>query len=225
LKLSKKPDGKRHGDISMYREDELVPLSALQHYVFCPRQCGLIHLEAIWEDNRLTAEGNAFHEKVDSGVPGRLPGVKIERSLPLRSLKLGLVGIADVVEFHSGDAGRRPYPVEYKRGKPRGNDRADAVQVCAQAMCLEEMFKTDISEGAVYYGEKRRRVEVAFTGELRGRTAAAADVHALFAAGVTPGPKPSPACKSCSLSLECLGNTVSRSASSFVANLFLEEGV
>jgi CRISPR-associated exonuclease Cas4 len=206
----------------MYREDELVPLSALQHYVFCPRQCGLIHLECVWEDNRLTAEGRVFHEKAHSGIPSRLPGVRVERSLPLRSLRLGLSGQADVVEFHSGSGGARPFPVEYKRGKPRRGDRADAVQLCAQAMCLEEMLELDIPDGALYYGENRRRIEIAFSDELRSFTiTAAAAVQAMFAGGVTPAPIVTAACRSCSLAGECLGKALSRpiSARAYVEDL------
>ncbi|MGH7115740.1 MAG: CRISPR-associated protein Cas4, partial [Stellaceae bacterium] len=118
-------------------EDALIPLSALQHQLFCPRQCALIHVEGLWAEDGATAEGRILHERVDAGRPERRPGVRIVRGLALRSLALGVCGIADVVEF----SGRppRPFPVEYKRGKPKAH-RADEVQLCAQAMALEEMF-------------------------------------------------------------------------------------
>ena len=118
-------------------EDALIALSALQHQLFCPRQCALIHVEGLWAEDGATAEGRILHERVDAGRPERRPGVRIVRGLALRSLALGVSGIADVVEF----SGRppRPFPVEYKRGKPKAH-RADEVQLCAQAICLEEMF-------------------------------------------------------------------------------------
>jgi CRISPR-associated exonuclease Cas4 len=180
-------------------------------------------LELIWDENRLTAEGRVLHEKADSGVPGRLPGVRIERSLPLRSFRLGLSGYADVVEFRRNEGGTdRPFPVEYKRGRPRRSDLADHIQVCAQAICLEEMFQAEIPAGALYYGGQHRRVEVIFTEELRQLTAdTAAAVHTLFASGITPAPRLAKSCQSCSLARECLGRTVSRpvSASEYLQDL------
>ena len=128
----------------MYSEDELLQLSALQHFVFCPRQCALIHIEQLWEENRFTAEGRIIHEDVhEEGVENR-KDVKIERGIPLRSLELGLSGKADVVEFRKTQDGKKLilFPIEYKRGKPK-LDHCDMVQLCAQAMCLEEMLKTD----------------------------------------------------------------------------------
>ena len=147
-------------------EDALIPLSALQHQLFCPRQCALIHVEGLWAEDGATAEGRILHERVDAGRPERRPGVRIVRGLALRSLALGVSGIADVVEF----SGRppRPFPVEYKRGKPKAH-RADEVQLCAQAICLEEMFGGEVGEGALFYGTTRRR----HTGRLRRRPARA----------------------------------------------------
>lgn len=167
-------------------EDDLVPISALQHMLFCPRQCALIHVERQWRENLFTAEGRLMHERPDAGVPSSRRGVRTLRSVPLRSRRLGLFGVADVVEVHG--RARRPLPVEYKRGRPKSH-RADEVQLCAQGLCLEEMLKTDIAEGALFYGEERRRTTVAFDTELRGLTeATAAQVHAMIAAGTTPAP-------------------------------------
>jgi len=182
-------------------EDALIPLSALQHQLFCPRQCGLIHVEGLWAEDGATAEGRILHERVDAGRPERRPGVRIVRGLALRSLALGVSGLADVVEF----SGRppRPFPVEYKRGKPKAH-RADEVQLCAQAICLEEMFGGEVPEGALFYGMTRRRLTVAFDAALRGLTAdTAAAARANIAAGRTPPPVRMPACRRCSLEILC----------------------
>jgi CRISPR-associated exonuclease Cas4 len=182
-------------------EDALIPLSALQHQLFCPRQCALIHVEGLWAEDAATAEGRILHERVDAGRPERRPGVRIVRGLALRSLALGISGLADVVEF----SGRppRPFPVEYKRGKPKAH-RADEVQLCAQAICLEEMFGGEVSEGALFYGKTRRRQTIAFDAALRVLTAeAAAAARANIAAGRTPPPVRTPACRRCSLQVLC----------------------
>ncbi|MDF1741362.1 MAG: CRISPR-associated protein Cas4 [Verrucomicrobiales bacterium] len=144
---------------------DYLPLSGLQHYLYCPRQCALIHVEQEWSENRFTAEGNVLHEKAHSGADEHrvAEGVKITRSLPVRSEVLGLSGTCDIVEFHYGG---KIVPVEYKRGKPKGH-RADEVQLCAQAMCLGEMLDVSIMEGFIFYGKRRRRTEVAFDLELR----------------------------------------------------------
>lgn len=187
-------------------EDALIPLSALQHYLFCPRQCALIHVEQLWAENAATAEGRLIHEKVDAGRPETRPGVRIARGLALRSLTLGVAGKADVVEFYGtkqAGAGPRPFPVEYKRGKPKAH-RADEVQLCAQAICLEEMFGVPVPEGALFYGVTRRREPVAFDGELRGLTAeVAAAARAMIAEMRTPPPVLMPACRRCSLETLC----------------------
>ncbi len=182
-------------------EDALIPLSALQHQLFCPRQCALIHVERLWADDGATAEGRLLHERVDAGKPERRPGVRISRGLALRSLALGVVGKADVVEF----IGRppRPFPVEYKRGKPKAH-RADEVQLCAQAMCLEEMFGVEVAEGALFYGQTRHRELVDFDVGLRRLTSeTAAGARAMIAAGYTPSPIRMPACRRCSLNALC----------------------
>lgn len=165
-----------------YSEDDLLPLSALQHLLYCERQCALIHIEQVWSENRFTAEGRAAHDRVHSAGHETRDGVRIARDLSLRSLRLGLIGKADVVEFHDGI----PYPVEHKRGHAKTN-RCDEVQVCAQALCLEEMLGVPVPEGALFYGEPRRRTLVAFDETLRAETEETARrLHALFAAGRTP---------------------------------------
>ncbi len=153
-------------------EDALIPLSALQHYLFCPRQCALIHVEQLWAEDAATAEGQLLHAKADAARPETRPGVRVARGLAVRSLALGVTGRADVVEFRAAGADGRgqPFPVEYKRGRPKAH-RADEVQLCAQAICLEEMFGLPVPEGALFYGETRRRHPVAFDGELRALTA------------------------------------------------------
>jgi CRISPR-associated exonuclease Cas4 len=186
-------------------EDELVMISALQHYAFCPRQCALIHIEQVWTESGLTAEGRIMHEKVHDGEDESRGGVRIARGLPLRSLRLGLVGVSDVVEFRrvAGDAWQ-PYPVEYKRGKPKP-DRCDAVQLCAQAMCLEEMLGLDVPGGALFYGRTRRRVDVLFDETLRSETEGTAQkARDLIRAGATPPPVYAKRCESCSLMGDCM---------------------
>ncbi len=205
----------------MFTEDQLLPLSALQHWLFCPRQCALIHLEQVWAENRFTAEGQVLHHKAHEGDDESKGGVRITRSLSVRSLVHGISGQCDIVEFHpagNGDlrseisdlrgiAGKsaertqdtnykspfsnlqstpRVVPVEYKRGKPKSH-RADEVQLCAQAMCLEEMLGVSIAEGCLYYGEKRRRTVVEFDGELRRLVASTAlALHAMIDSRATP---------------------------------------
>lgn len=167
----------------MYPEEQLIPLSALQHWLYCPRQCALIHVEQAWAENRFTAEGRVMHVRAHEGPDEFRQGVRITRGLPVRSLRLGLSGECDVVEFHPGGL---ILPVEYKRGRPKAH-RADEVQLCAQALCLEEMRATEISHGCLYYGERRRRTEVTFDGELRELVARSAEaVHRCMREGATP---------------------------------------
>jgi CRISPR-associated exonuclease Cas4 len=162
----------------LYAEDDLLPLSGLQHLVFCERQWALIHIEQVWAENRLTAQGRVLHERTHEAGAESRPGLRVARGLRLRSLRLGLAGQADVVEFHAALAGValtgeeglwRPFPVEYKRGRPKP-DRCDEVQLCAQALCLEEMFECAIAAGALFYGTPRRRLEVEFDAALRVET-------------------------------------------------------
>jgi CRISPR-associated exonuclease Cas4 len=185
----------------MYAEEDLLPLSGVQHLAFCERQWGLIQIEQQWEDNLFTAEGKLLHEKADSGLSGTRAGMRIARSLALRSFRLGLTGKADVVEFPL--EGGPPVPVEYKRGKPKGGD-CDRVQVCAQALCLEEQLGVVVPRGALYYGQTARRVEVEFDAPLRARVGQLCErMHALHRAGATPAAEYGPKCKPCSLLHVC----------------------
>jgi CRISPR-associated exonuclease Cas4 len=197
-----------------YAEDDLIMISALQHYVFCPRQCALIHIEQVWTESGLTAEGRIMHEKVhEEGNESRGP-VRIARGVPLRSLRLGLIGIADVVEFRRIDKGRwQPFPVEYKRGKPKP-DHCDAVQLCAQAMCLEEMLDLAVPEGALFYGKTRRRADVRFDETLRRETGKTAqEARALIMSGVTPPPVYAKRCERCSLIGDCMPKKIEKNPS------------
>lgn len=193
----------------MYTDEELVPISALNHFLFCERRCALVHIEQVWIENRFTAEGRIMHERVDSGKRESRKDVRIAYSLSLQSLRLGLVGKADVVEFHKeknavGKVIWRPFPVEYKRGRPK-KDNCDKIQLCAQALCLEEMLGHDIEQGALFYGKTRRRQDVAFDQNLRAETETmAVRLHALFTAGKTPGPVFNKRCPHCSFISLCL---------------------
>lgn len=196
-------------------EDALIPLSALQHYLFCPRQCALIHVEQMWAEDVATAEGRILHERVDAGRPERRPAVRIARGVQLRSLSLGVVGRADVVEFHQRVKGEapRPFPIEYKRGRPKSH-RADEVQLCAQALCLEEMFGIQVPEGALFYGQTRKRTAVPFDPELRQLTAEiAAEARTMISGGITPPPVLKPACRRCSLEPLCQPSRLSQPVS------------
>jgi len=199
---------------NIYSEDDLIMLSALQHYAFCPRQCALIHVEQVWVESGLTAQGRIMHEKVhQEGNESRGP-VRIARGVPLRSLRLGLVGVADVVEFHkiSKDTWQ-PFPVEYKRGKPKA-DHCDLIQLCAQAICLEEMLSIAVPCGALFYGRTRRRLDVAFDNDLRCETEETArKAHELIASGITPPPVYEKRCERCSLIGECLPKKIEKKTS------------
>ena len=181
----------------MFTEDQLLPLSALQHWLYCPRQCGLIHLEQVWAENQFTAEGQVLHRKAHEGPDESKAGVRITRGMPVRSFPLGISGQCDIVEFHrNGDV----VPVEYKRGKPKSH-RADDVQLCAQAMCLEEMLAVTVPSGFLFYGENRRRFPVEFDAALRQLvTETAAALHAMIDSRVTPLAEYDPRrCDACSL--------------------------
>lgn len=182
-------------------EDALIPLSALQHHLFCPRQCALIHVEGLWAEDGATAEGRLLHEKVDAGRSESRPGLHVARGLALRSFALGVSGKADAVEFR-GDP-PSPFPVEYKRGKPKAH-RADEVQLCAQALCLEEMLGIEVPAGALFYGTTRRRMNVTFDTALRDLTfRVAAEARGNIAAHRTPPPVVGPSCQHCSLQELC----------------------
>jgi CRISPR-associated exonuclease Cas4 len=219
----------------MYTEDDLLPISALQHLVFCPRQCALIHVEGLWAENRLTVEGRQLHEKAHAAGDQARGDLRIARGLLLRSLRLGLYGKADVVEFRPIDTaqngpgeakGRQPFPIEYKRGKPKSHD-ADRVQLCAQALCLAEMLALDVPSGALFYGRTRRRLDVDFTADLRARTErAAAELHDLIAAGRIPPATRSQRCRRCSLQELCLPRATApaRSAAGYLRRTLARGG-
>jgi CRISPR-associated exonuclease Cas4 len=206
----------------MYSEDDLLPLSGLQHLVFCERQWGLIHLEQIWEENRLTADGRVQHERVHEQTEETRRDLITARGLPIHSLRLGLSGQADVIEFARVSSEKSanalelpdregwwsPTPVEHKRGRVKRGD-CDRVQLCAQALCLEEMFGVRIDEGALFYGRTRRRTAVRFTAGLRKETEdLAARMHELYAARCTPKARLTTACESCSLKDRCFPGAI-----------------
>ncbi len=201
-----------------------VMLSALQHYAFCPRQCALIHLEQVWEENGLTAQGRLMHETAHSGASRMRDGVKVATDLELRCVRLGLYGRAVVVEFRQERGSWLPYPVEYKKGRRLPGTDADEVQLCAQALCLEEMLARVIEEGALFYGDARRRHVVSFTNELRSRTEEVVRaVRAMLETEITPTPVLQPWCKSCSLNERCLPGLSERRPAAYVQRLCQEE--
>lgn len=198
----------------MYAEEDHLQLSGLQHFVFCRRQWALIHIEKQWAENLRTVEGSLFHTRAHDEKQRELRGdTLILRGLTVFSPSLGLSGQCDVVEFHAdpngvpllGEKGLwLPYPVEYKRGAPKAH-QADELQLCAQAMCLEEMLCCSIPEGSLFYGETRRRTRVALSEPLRQQVRACVDeMHQLYARGYTPRTKPTKACNACSLKELCL---------------------
>lgn len=222
----------------MYTEEELLPLSGLQHFAFCQRQWALIHLERLWTENRLTAEGRAVHEKVHGETEEARGGVVTVRGLPLHSFRLGVAGQSDVVEYRraedgggdgdgavalTGRKGRwQVMPVEYKRGKEK-RGACDRVQLCAQAMCLEEMLGAEIEWGALYYATPRRRTMVRLDETLRNETERlAAAMHEMFTARRTPAARYFAGCRSCSLKGQCLPE-VERSAAGHYAALLAQE--
>ncbi|MGE5593070.1 MAG: CRISPR-associated protein Cas4 [Betaproteobacteria bacterium] len=219
----------------MYSEEECLPLSGIQHIAFCPRQFALIHIECQWLENALTFDGRIMHDSADDPFSYEARGtVLITRAVPLVSANLGLYGVADVVEFRKCDFGGvpldgreglwKPYPVEYKRGRPKQDDR-DAVQVCAQAMCLEEMLGVSVDEGALFYGKTRRRQVIKIDAELRTRVEyLAGEMHRLYEGGITPPPRKTSACESCSVAELCLpGIGSKRSSKAYLADGALEE--
>lgn len=188
---------------------DYLMLSGIKHFIFCRRRWALVHIEQSWAENVLTLDGHYMHERVHApGFTQSRGSVILSRAMPVRSQRLRINGECDMVELHRDAHGVqlhgreglwRLYPVEYKRGKPdeRG---ADELQLCAQALCLEEMFVTEIPEGALYYGETRRRVRVEFSSALRQRVCEAVDeMHMLFSRGHTPKARMTRACKSCSM--------------------------
>lgn len=199
---------------SEYTSDELLPLSGIQHFLFCRRQWALIHVERQWQENVLTAEGRIMHKRVDDPFFNETRnGVITARSVPIASYQLGLSGVCDVVEFTASPDGVKlpnkeglylAAPVEYKRGKEKQN-HSDEAQLCAQAMCLEEMLSVSIPYGYLYYGETRHRVSIELTPELRTLVKEMTEeMHNYFSRGYTPKVKPFKGCRSCSLADVCL---------------------
>lgn len=200
----------------MYTEDDLLMLSGIQHFAFCQRQWALIHVEQQWEENSLTLQGNWLHRNVDNPYAmERNKGTVLLRSVAVVSYRLGLYGIADMIEFAPSptkentmvlpkyDGFWRPYPIEYKHGKPKA-DETDEVQLCAQAMCLEEMYNISIVNGAFYYGQTKHRLEVYFTDTLRQKVEEyASQMHQLYKSCITPKAVYENKCRSCSISNQC----------------------
>lgn len=198
----------------MYDEEEFLQLSGIQHFAFCRRQWALAYIELQWQENVRTVEGRLLHENAhDAGIKEKRGDLIIVRAMPVHSRELGISGECDVVEFHrseegiplSGHEGKYAVvPVEYKRGRPKTND-VDALQVAAQALCLEEMLCCDIPYGAIYYGETRHREKIEFTGELRRKVQDMfAEMHKYYRQGYTPKVKWSKSCNACSLKDICL---------------------
>jgi CRISPR-associated exonuclease Cas4 len=198
--------------------DDLVMISSLEHYSYCPRQCALIHVEQTFDENLYTLRGRAAHERVDEPVAEFQEGVRVERALPLWSKRLGLIGKADVVEFH----GVTPYPVEYKHGSKRKREHDD-LQVCAQAICLEEMTGRAVPRGAIYYHSSRRRREVDFAEVLRAEVELAAmEIRKMLGEKILPPPVNDTRCRHCSLKESCMPAAVgeTRRAAVLLKTLF-----
>ena len=198
----------------MYREEDYLMLSGLQHFAYCRRQWALIHIEQQWAENERTVDGQIFHSVAhDKARIEKRGELLITRGLPVKSAKLGMSGICDVVEFHKSEEGVslasyeglwQPYPVEYKKGLPKLNE-ADEMQLCGQAICLEEMLLCRIPGGSLFYGENRRREPVEFTEELRCKVYdMAKEMHVLWDKGYTPRVKPQKGCNACSLKEICV---------------------
>ncbi len=203
--------------------DQLILISALQHYAYCPRQFALIHVEQVWADNYFTAHGNILHERVDSCEPEQRGNMRYERGVAVKSKQLGLTGKLDLLEIE-GKPPIRYFPVEYKRGKPKQEDW-DKIQLCAQALCLEEMRDVTIDEGALWYWQVRKREPVQIDAALREVTLQAIDgAHKILDSGDTPPPtNQKKRCKACSLKDLCEPNVFRHDHSStYIENLFAE---
>jgi len=210
----------------MFSEEDLLPLSALQHVVFCPRRAALIHMEGLWQDNLFTAQGSLLHKRVHAHTGEARGGVRLARGLFVRSFSLGVFGKADIVEFHqigatvsppdsearrpqglalTGMSGLwRPFPVEFKRGRRR-HEESFEVQLCAQAICLEEMLQVEVPVGAIFFGKTRHRLEITFEQDLRSQTQEAASLlHQIIRSRRIPKANYAKKCKSCSLFPVCM---------------------
>ena len=185
-------------------EADLIMISALEHYSYCPRQCALIHMEQTFDENLYTMRGNAIHKRVDEVASEMQEGIRIERALPLWNRRLGLVGKADVVEFH----GETPYPVEYKHGPKRIREHDD-LQLCAYAMCLEEMTGQAVPKGAIFHHSSRRRREVEFNAELRHFVETTVEaIRQMFSSHDMPPPVNDARCRHCSLIESCMPSVI-----------------
>ena len=213
----------------MFSDEDLIAISGLQHLMFCERRWGLIHMEQEWHENTLTVEGKQLHEFVHEQGSGTRDGVRMARGLSLRSLKLGLYGIADLVEFHPRKEGAvlpnllgywLPYPIEYKHGRKR-HDSGDVFQLCAQALCLEEMLNVPVHKGAVYYGKPRRRTEVELTLDLREEVERlCCRARELYNGERIPLPRTGHHCSSCSLEDQCMPNLTAQDESAqYIENI------
>lgn len=220
----------------MYNEDEMLMLSGIQHFRFCPRQWALIHMEQQWEENHLTIEGHFLHKNVDTPFYRQKCGnVIVLRSVNIASRQLGLYGITDIIELHPAKSEINtikhpkypgnwiPYPIEYKRGKPKPN-QIDEVQLVAQAMCLEEQYGITIEGGAVFYGETRRREEIIITPELRNIVMDCANsMHSIFKTGKVPFINKGKHCKKCSLANICMPDSIDCTKASYYLKKHLYE--
>lgn len=205
-------------DVTHSQADELdaepIPISAVQHAVYCLRQAALIHLERLWEENRLTAEGRVLHLATDDPGGRKVRGVRRVTALPVASRTLGIAGVVDLVEFHRGEQEEMPFPIEIKRGKPKLH-RADEAQLCAQALCLEEMTGQAVPNGALFYAETKRRTNVSFDDQLRALTIDAIDgLRRVLTSRATPSALyESRKCRACSLIDLCRPKANQRCAS------------
>lgn len=217
----------------MMPESDYIMISALQHYLFCKRQCALIHIEQLWQENYLTMSGQFMHEKAHEAGNETRKNIRISRGLRLASAKYGLAGITDIVEFRRIEKKTEfsailpdrngfwtVFPVEYKRGKTK-EEPWDEVQLCAQALCLEEMLNVKIEKGALFYGEEHRRREIQFDESLRRLTENIIEkTHELIQSGTTPPPVLEKKCKACSLKEQCIPEKMGKSAKSYESKIF-----
>lgn len=193
-----------------FPEDDFIMISALQHYVYCPRQCGLIHVDDVWHENLFTVRGNILHDKVDTDTYETRGTLKTVRGLRIHSFQFGIVGRCDVVEFRDLKTGEEIMPVEFKSGEPK-DDISDKVQLCAQVFCLEEMLNTKITRGAFFYGKIRRRDIVEIDNELRSQTESIIGfVREIVSRKIVPPAEYVTKCRNCSLYDICQPKAINR---------------
>lgn len=195
----------------MYSEENFIQINAIQHYIFCPRQCGLIHIDDVWQDNLFTVRGEILHEKVDTETYEKRGDVKTVRGLRIHSYKHGLVGRCDVVEFIETSKGTVVFPVEFKAGEPK-EDISDKAQLCAQVLCLEEMLNIQIQKAGFYYGKIRRRTIVDIDDDLRNQTITVIEqVRSIFDNKKVPTAEYSSKCRNCSIINICQPKALNKS--------------